>query len=297
METNDITLKRFQEAAHVCGLIPRLCFEAAVSPAMLLNATTIIVNAITKCEDLAAAIFNVRGNRPVPHRAFEIWPSPKARFWDSCHVRPVSDWAFHQIMAELDRRDKDAAYRLYKTIYGARYSDALAKMWETEVHKFFGSITQPKSFYIRSLNDHLTSFDIEFSYSTSCQNFRTEQNFAGQLASFAKNEKSLSCGPFLGISQPGCQPLIDFQITDVHGHPITIKCYADVQECLKLKVPKLKSLRPTMARKWIIPFVVPESKVASFVKQQSKDAEKVGHWDSKTTQYVLGLPVHEVMRS
>jgi len=103
METNDITLKQFQEAARVCGLNPRLCFEAAVSPTMLLNATTMILNAITKCEDLAAAIFNVHGDRPVPHRAFEIWRSPKTRFWDSYHVRPVSDWAFHQIMAELDR--------------------------------------------------------------------------------------------------------------------------------------------------------------------------------------------------
>jgi hypothetical protein len=47
----------------------------------------------------------------------------------------------------------------------------------------------------------------------------------------------------------------------------------------------------------LILLVGPDHMVASFVKQKMKDAEKVVHLDPKTTQYVLGLPVQEMMRS
>jgi hypothetical protein len=61
------------------------------------------------------------------------------------------------------------------------------KMWETKVHQFFGSITQPTTFHISCLNDCLSHFDIEFSSSTLHKNFGLDQDFKGQLASFVKN--------------------------------------------------------------------------------------------------------------
>jgi hypothetical protein len=311
MVNHDITLKRFQEAARVCGLIPRLCFEVALSPTRLENAELSIINGITQCKDLVAAISDVHGDQPVPHRAFEICPSPKSRSWEACRVRPVSDWAFHQIVAALDRRDNDAAYRFYKAIQGTPDGAMIrGKLWETKVHKFFSSITRPKNFHILSLNDRSTSFDIELSSSTVRQNFESVQNFAGLLASFVKNEQSCylkllsptfpTFDSFLyqhGMSQPGCQPLIGLQITDACDHPISIKGLADIETSLKPKVPELRSLRPTVARKWIILFVVPEPMATSFVEQRFKDAKKSANWGVKTTQYVLGLPEQEVMRS
>ncbi|KIM91763.1 hypothetical protein PILCRDRAFT_811037 [Piloderma croceum F 1598] len=64
------------------------------------------------------------------------------------------------------------------------------------------------------------------------------------------------------------------------------------------QVSELKAVQPTAATKWIILFVVPEPMAASFAKQRfENDAEQVAHWDLKTTQYVLGLPEREVIRS
>jgi hypothetical protein len=86
-------------------------------------------------------------------------------------------------------------------------------------------------------------------------------------------------------------------MTTAATHPISIKGLARIQASLKPEVPELNKLRPTTATKLIIPFVVPDPIAASFVKQNIKNAKKVAHWGPKTTQYVLGLPVREVMRS
>jgi hypothetical protein len=228
-----------------------------------------------------------------------------------CYIQPISQWAFQRIVAHLDAQDRDAAFNFYRTIQGTLDGAVMrGKMWETKVHKFFGSIMQPRTFHIFSLDGHSASFDIEFSSSTLHRNFGPTQIFGGELASSVKIGSSCYLKPesrifatfdsFLyqhGMSQPGCQPLIGCQITDARAHPMSTKGLASVQKCLKSKIPELKSLRPTKARRWIILFVVPERMAASFVKQQFKDTKTAAHWEDKTTQYVLGLPVAEVMRS
>lgn len=260
--------------------------------------------------DLTHAVRNVVTGQPI-HRAFEIWPSPDNRSWECCVTRPVSDWAFSQMIAELDRRDADAAYNFYRSMQGTRDSASLGgQMFENRVHKFFQSITTPRNFIIHSINDPSTTFDIEFSSAISHHAFGAEHVFAGHLTSSIRDKVSCYLKPlspvfptfdsFLyqhGRSQSGCQPLIMIQVTTAAAHPISIRGLAKVQACLKMKVPELKNLRPTTATKWIILFVAPDPMVASFVEQIIKDVEKVAHWDTKTTQYVLGLSVREVMRS
>jgi hypothetical protein len=95
------------------------------------------------------------------------------------------------------------------------------------------------------------------------------------------------------MSQPGYQPLIGLQVTAAHEHPISIKGLAEIQTCLKPKIPDLKALRPTVAAKWITLFVVLESMMASFVLQSIT----ANHWEQKTAQFILGLPEEEVMKS
>jgi hypothetical protein len=132
------------------------------------------------------------------------------------------------------------------------------------------------------------------------------KHFAGQLTSFVNSQecylKSLSpifptFDSFLyqhEMSQSGSQPLIGFQITTSHNHPISVKGLEAVKMCLKPQNSELKALRPTPATKWIILFVLPELMAVSFIKQRFKDAGKFSHWG---LQYVLGLSEREVMRS
>jgi hypothetical protein len=116
----DITLKRFQDTSRICGNIPRQCFEAAVSPATLHNATSVIKAAIGETEKLSEAVKNVNCGDTI-HRAFQIRPS-QIRFWDSCLVEPVSDWAFSEMMNELGKQSTDAAYKFYCAIKGSPLS-------------------------------------------------------------------------------------------------------------------------------------------------------------------------------
>lgn len=309
LASNDITLKRCLEVTRICGHIPRQCFRAALSPESLSFNTTAALNAIRGIDRLANVIIQVHTGNLI-HPAFEIYPSSNSRQLETCLTRPVSDWAFSQMMAELDRRG--ATYEFYQNIQRARKGAVWGgKMFEAKVHKFFESITEPRIFTIHSLDNRSSAFDIEFSRGTTHHTFGASQQFAGKLASSVKNAESCYLRPlspvfptfnsFLhqhDISQSGCQPLIGFQITTAHEHSISVKGLADIQKSLKLQVPELNALRPTAVAKWIVLFVVPEPMAASFVKQPFKDAANdVAHWGLQTTQYVLGLPEQELMRS
>jgi hypothetical protein len=185
-----------------------------------------VINAIVGTEDLAGAIRNVPTGQPI-HRAFEVWPSTDITAWECCITRPISDWAFSQMVAELDRRDPDAAYDFYRTIQGTRNGAALGgQLFKIKVHKFFQSITEPRSFTIRSIDNPSATFDIELSSTIVHHAFGAGQAFAGHLTTSVRNQESCYLKPlspifptfdsFLyqhEISQPGCRSLIGLQVT------------------------------------------------------------------------------------
>jgi hypothetical protein len=303
-----MTLKRFHDTTSICGYIPRQCFAAALSPDALLSAGRVILDAINETKNLEVAITRVHNGQPI-HRAFEIFPSPNSRRWINCLIRPVSDWAFSQMMAELDRQGADAAYHFYRAIQGSRNSaELVGRMFETKAHAFFRSITKPRSFTAFSLDNRSTTFDIEFSSTTTHYTFGAKQYFAGELASSANNRKSCYLKPMSRyfatfdsfLYQPeiplsGCQPLIGFQVTTAYEHRISVLGLKELQACLNPQVPVLKALRPTPAKKLILLFVVPEPMAASFRKMQLKG--KAAYWGEKIAQFVLELPEPEVIRS
>lgn len=303
----DLPLKRLQAVIRICGHNPRRCLDAAVSPA---EASQNIIAAINECNNLREVISQAHSGQQI-HRAFEIYPALPSRQLDICLIRPISDWVFSHIIAELDRQGADAAYRLYQTLEGTPAGASLAgRLFENKVHKFFRSITEFRRFTIFSLEKPSIKFDIEFSSGTRYCNFGATQHFSGQLASAVNDGKSCYLVPvspvfptfdsFLyqhGMSRAGYQSLVGLQITGGKEHPISVKGLAETQKSLKPKIPVLNDLRPIPTKKWIILFVFPETMMASFQMQQFTDSEKCAHWAEKTTQYVLGLPVQEVLRS
>jgi len=281
----------------------------AVSPAKLCNATRVIKAAIKQTTKLSDAVINVNRGDKI-HRAFQIRPS-EDRFWDSCLVEPVSDWAFLEMMAELRRRSVDAAYKFYSAIQGSPNSSALGRrMLETYLHQFLRTMQTPRTFTIESLDNRSATLKIHFTSNTNHLTFGAMKCFSGHLTSSVENNTSCYLQPlspifpsfdsFLylpEISQSGFSPLIASQVTTIDDHAISIKGLEKVQRSLKLKVSELKDLRPTNARKMIILFVVPNTLGAAFVKQTINDAAKVGHWYEKTAQYVLMLSEKEVFQA
>ena len=111
LESNDITLKRLQEASHICGNIPRECFAAAESPLALWLARETIRVAINQINELSVAInkVGVDGESDI----FQIRPSSEHRLWVCSFVEPVSDWALSEMLDVLDERRAGSAYQFY----------------------------------------------------------------------------------------------------------------------------------------------------------------------------------------
>ena len=308
LQSIDITLKRFQDASNICGNIPRRCFKAARSPAYILNAKTEIDNAVQDIHKSHDVIAGVKRGDTID-RVFQIYPSNSSRIGGSCVIQPVSDWALSVMMKELRRRNQGAAYKLYHALQGSPSSSTLVgRMFETSLHLY---LKTPRVYIIKSLDDRRTTLDIYLTSNTVHAAFVAMKDFSRQLASSVKDNRSCylkSSSPVFPsfdsfLYQPilsqslGFSALISLQVTTAADHAISIKGLEKIQQSLKLKVPELKGLRPTMARKMIILFVVPDTLGAAFVKQRIKDAGKAGCWHEKTAQYILELPEEAVLRA
>jgi hypothetical protein len=110
----DLAFRALQDAIAICGDIPSTCFAAAISPAALERAKSVITSAISSSSaNIEAAISNVHCDKPVPHPAFEIYPDPEDKSYDCCMVRPVSQWAFDRIVEKMEQEEIQKFLRRY----------------------------------------------------------------------------------------------------------------------------------------------------------------------------------------
>jgi hypothetical protein len=139
------------------------------------------------------------------------------------------------------------------------------------------------------------------------KDFGDVQTFQGLLASavgqdvlcymkpVAKNFVTIDSVLFThDFTEPGILPLISVQITDALKHPCKVWGFKTLQTSLKSQIPQLASLRPSVAKKWILVFIVPSPMASSFTKQIFDDVATKTIWDSKVVQYVLELDKDEV---
>ena len=113
------------------------CLQAASSSTALSFIRENTIAGIRNFEKLRRVISDTYAGKPT-HRAFEIYPSLPRRQLLYCLVRPISDWAFSQMIEELDRQGTDAAYSLYRSWEGTRAGASLAgRLFENRVHNFF----------------------------------------------------------------------------------------------------------------------------------------------------------------
>ena len=161
LESQDITLKRLQEASRICGNIPRECFTAAESPDTLQYAKETIQGAIKETDDWCAAINKTRvGGETIIHRIFQLRPSREHRRWNDCFVEPVSDLVLTEIMDALDERRTDAAYELYCAFKGCSDGNTLAgKLFEHRLHPYLKKSSH-RTFTIQSLDNPSATLDI-----------------------------------------------------------------------------------------------------------------------------------------
>ena len=113
------------------------CLQAASSSTALSFIRENIIAGIRNFEKLLRVISDTYAGKPT-HRAFEIYPSLPCRQLQFCLVRPISDWAFSQMIEELDRQGTDATYSLYRSWEGTQAGASLVgRLFENRVHKFF----------------------------------------------------------------------------------------------------------------------------------------------------------------
>ena len=310
----DVTLQRFLATASICGFVPRIFLEAAVSPGALEQAKSDILGAIKSCKDIEDAIDAVVGDLVVPHRAFVIYPGDQDRLLLGCLVKPTSEYAIDTIMMILDLRGADAALDLYKSVQSSPRAAAFrGHIWERKVHNYFRH--SAPSFVIRSLDtlnnsttpnertipDERKTRSLDLSKGMKYFAFGPPQMLAGKIAECVAEKEAV----YLQLSQNFASldsiiyqpndPLVGIQITISDAHPIKVTDLSALQKLLKSKDPLLASLRPTVREPWILLFVVPTPMENSFSKQVFTGVP--ANWSKKTMQYVLGLDLHQVFRA
>jgi hypothetical protein len=305
LQMTDITLKRLQQASLICGNIPRTCFEAAMSLTDICEAEDVIKNAIEDTKDLFKVTSNIQNgdDRHITHRAFQVHPkSSDNRFWHNSVAKPVSAWAFFQMLNVLHRRNRGDAYRLYCKIKAYPESSQLrGNMFEHYLHPY---LKCPRTFTIKSLDDGAATLRVDFI--VNADNHLSFTYLSEELVLSVKSNKSHYLRPGSPVfpsfdsflyqpenSHLGFSPLIALQVTTAAKHEIKLKGLMDIGSALQN--PYLENLRPERNRKMIILFVVPDDLEPSFRTQKIHGAKKeVGPWYNKTAQYVLGLPVQDL---
>ena len=297
LESNDITLKRLQEASCICGNISRECFLAAVSPDTLSDAKDNIRTAIIQAKDLSDTIINITESDPscIPNT-----PVVRESVVEQLSRRASFRLGLFGVMAGLDQRRANATYEFNCAIRASPdLATLVGKIFENRLHKFLK--TSSRTFTIESLDNR----------SANTKRFGDMECFSGGLALSVKSKTSCYLQPLFpsfdsflyqpGNSQSGFSPLIALQVTTAANHASKIKGLEDVQTSLKPSVSGLKCLRPTTKRKMVILFVVPKKVVS---EKQTIDGAKQGTkkkketlWYKKTAQYILALSEEEVFKA
>jgi len=239
-------------------------------------------------------------------RLFQISPRGDNRSLESSKIEPVSEWALDQFMARLEEDDQRATYDMYRRIRW--HPELRGRIWQNRVHKYFCSLPTMTQFSIYPLGDSTANpLTIEFISDTKHTDFARFQDFGGLLTSSVMDQRSCYLRPLSKtfatfdsfLYQPGFhpsnfQPLICFQITDALKHDIHLSGLQGTQTACRATIPELKALRPSVAKKWIIVFVMPTNMGSAFGLQKIVKESSV--WMSKTAQYHLELSPEAVMR-
>ena len=307
---SDILPHRLKEAVHICGTTPCRCLRAAESAVGLSRAETDIKDAVRDVKDIMETLRSLYGNgdKSTSHWLFQISPAVN-RSLEGSIVEPVSEWALDQLVVQMEVQDQRGPYTLYRRIRGYSTAEAFReRLWENRVHKYLRSLSTATQFRIHSLADRTANpLTIEFSSDVMHASFARFKELGGILTTSVQDQKSCYLRPLSKSSatfdsilyQPRFnssefQPLICFHITEAEQHDIKLSSLQGTQTACKMTIPELSSLRPSVARKWIIVFVVPENMGRTFGLQKILKESQV--WSSKTAQYILELSPETVMQ-
>jgi hypothetical protein len=310
----DITLQRLQEATRVCGHVPRTCFQRAVTCIEIHRHELQIDKVIARFRPPFSMIDTDKPNpADISHTVFQLHRTPGSSTLVEAHVRPVSEIAKKKIDAYVKSQSAKHRYEFYLRMRSLSPAYA-GTMFEEAVHACLKTITKPERFILHSLEDEST-LEINFSPDISFETFTSMAMFTTLLEKAVLEKKSCYLQPaipnhasfdsylYLHDMNQDLGRLFFVQTTGGREHPIAISGCMRAQTALPPKT-LLKRFRPSKDHKWDIVFIVPEDTAAPFRQQRfvvpentaaKKKKNMKDTWVSKTTQYVLRLPVQRAM--
>lgn len=111
-------------------------------------------------------------------------------------VRPVSLWAFNELIMLINQRNANAAYDFYKQIQGTSEAATIrGMMFERRVHEYLHSIKKSTQFQILSLDNRDNTLNIEFPPGLVHEFWGPRQMFEGYLTSYVQKGSSCYLGP------------------------------------------------------------------------------------------------------
>ena len=159
----DVTYARLHAARKYFGNNPRRGFFASISSFSLEKQVASIteqISAVAASTDIGALMYDIRRGGTSSH-LFQIYSSHDYHPLGNCPIKHVSDWSFNRLLEKYEERQTDAALELFNLFRVRNGLQIATFIWERQ---FFRSLRSPRSFVLRSLDDHNESITCEWDY-------------------------------------------------------------------------------------------------------------------------------------
>ncbi len=296
LHPNDIPLELLRVSTSYFGYNPRRCFDASYSAKILEQTIGTIKEQI---EDVAEGMIDISnvlqrlktGASDVSHMVFQLSPTDQSRSLSHCRFKPVSRWAFNQLLNKCEDLQAGAVARFHHKISGEpRAASLWSHLFERQVLNSLGDgsrreilgLTNPKE-------KKMWTFRGRIHY------FTEDSSAVVEITKAVATKKPLHLVPLISnfpavdsiVYEPN-KDLTCIQTTIKKGeHPITVSGLVRVQQWLNHQT-SLAGLRPSKKRPWQFIFIVPSNMVPTFKKQRFTGDTDNNGWAGKVKQYVLG---------
>lgn len=308
LHDRDITYTRLIRSIGYFGHSARRIFLTCLGGGGIEHQQTAVQAAISNIPattSLSNLLSNIKLPNNTSHTLFEMSCDDPERLFINATFLAASTWVLDKLLLAYEARMNDAAWEFYNTVEGSRDAASLqGKIWERQVHNFVQSRTNPLTLTAISLEGQpATTLTWDVPVGVCRQSFDF-QSFLCILEDAIQKRTPSYLVPLVpnfptidSLLYKLDEPFRALQITKAPRHREDVAGFKRIQQWMKLK-SLASPLRPSAAKPWHLVFVVPSGAAQTFSKQSLTGTKTdVGVWAKKIKQFVVELPMEEVLKT
>ncbi len=296
LHPNDIPLELLRVSTSYFGYNPRRCFDASYSAKILEETVGTIKERI---EDVAEGMIDISnvlqrlktGASDVSHTVFQLSPTDQSRSLSHCRFKPVSRWAFDQLLNKCEDLQAGAVARFHRQISGEpRAASLRGHLFKRQVLNSLGDGSRRKILGLTYPKEKKT-----WTFRGRIHYFTEDSSAVVEITNAVATKEPLHLVPLISnfpavgsIVYDPKEVLTCIQTTINKGeHPISVSDLLCIQRWLDHQT-SLAGLLPSKKGPWRFIFIVPSNMVSTFKRQRFKGDTGNNEWAGKVRQYVLG---------